>query len=68
MLLQLAGCYSGDSAGGIVNIELQESIVNSVKEVAVTGKISLSWTAPVAREDEVPISMAARVLIQKDLF
>jgi hypothetical protein len=60
MVFQLAGCYSGDSAGGIINADVKDSIDNNtsgVKEVAVEEQILLSWTAPVAREDEAPISM-----------
>lgn len=61
MVFQLAGCYSGDSAGGIANADVQDSVddnVSSVKEVTGTEKMALNWTAPVAREDEAPISMA----------
>lgn len=67
MAFQLAGCYVAGGEGGLANADgsidnniIEESATeeSATEESAVAVKGSLNWTAPVAREDETPISMA----------
>ncbi len=70
ILLQLGGCFDAIGTGGtgspaygangITSGTTIENIADeSVAEEEIsTAKASLNWTAPVAREDETPISMA----------
>ncbi len=68
MVLQLTGCFVNGGDGGLVEInssDLDNVSFNNVDSIgiateeneALVGK-ALSWTAPVAREDASPISMA----------
>ena len=63
MVFQLAGCYVEGGEGGLVNADgsfdnnlIEENSV--IEENGVAAQGFLNWTAPVAREDETPISMA----------
>ncbi|MBE9560368.1 MAG: fibronectin type III domain-containing protein [Proteobacteria bacterium] len=72
MVFQLAGCFVAGGEGGLANADgsidnnlFEENILeenaaeeSAIEESAVSAKGSLNWTAPVAREDETPISMA----------
>jgi len=62
MVFQLTGCFVAGGDGGLAYQDgsIQDgSIDNNISEQdAVVAKGFLNWTAPVAREDESPISMA----------
>jgi hypothetical protein len=62
ILTLLVGCSGGsggsDNQGVSLNDFITEADGSAGKAVEVDGAIALSWTAPVAREDQSPISMA----------
>ena len=62
ILTLLVGCNGGSGGGsdnqGVSLNNITEADGIADKGVEVDGAIALSWTAPVAREDQSPISMA----------